>query len=64
VPFGMEKLWSWLGMESDLWQGGWAEGIRDIPGGRPLGTPEILFPRLDDELIQPEIERLGRMLEE
>ena len=63
VPFSMEKLWSWLGMETDLWHGGWAEGTRDIPAGRSLGTPEILFPRLDDELIQPEIERLKRMLE-
>jgi len=64
IPFSMEKLWSWLGMESDLWRGGWAEGTRDIPAGRSLGTPEILFPRLDDELIQPEIERLNRMLDE
>jgi len=64
VPFSMEKLWSWLGMETDLWHGGWAEGTRDIPPGRSLGTPEILFPRLDDELIQPEIERLNRMLED
>jgi len=64
VPFAMEKLWKWLGMESDLWRGGWAEGQRDIPAGRPLGQPEILFPRLDDEVIQPEIDRLNRMLED
>jgi len=51
-------------MESDLWRGGWAEGQRDIPAGRPLGQPEILFPRLDDEVIQPEIDRLNRMLED
>ncbi len=64
VPFAMDKLWQWLGMESDLWTGGWTEGTRDIPGGRPLGQPEILFPRLDDEVIQPEIDRLNRMLED
>ena len=64
VPFAMDKLWQWLGMESDLWNGGWTEGTRDIPGGRPLGQPEILFPRLDDEVIQPEIDRLNRMLED
>jgi len=62
VPFGMEKLWHWLGMETGLWQGGWHEGQQDIPGGRPLGKPEILYPRLDDEMIQPEIERLKGML--
>ena len=64
VPFGMEKLWNWLGMETDLWQGGWNEGRRDIPGGRPLGQPEILFPRFDDDMIQPEIKRLQGMLGE
>jgi len=64
VPFGMAKLWNWLGMESDLWRGGWDEGARDIPPGRQLGQPEILFPRLEDDLIQPEIDRLSRMLED
>jgi methionyl-tRNA synthetase len=64
VPFGMEKLWEWLGMETDLWQGGWAEGILDIPAGRALGVPEVLYPKLDDEMIQPEIERLRQLLEE
>jgi len=62
VPFAMDKLWRWLGMETDLWQGGWQEGRQDIPGGRPLGQPEILFPRLDDDIIRPEIERLQGLL--
>ena len=64
VPFGMEKLWSWLGMESDLWQGGWTEGCRPLPAGRALGKPEILYPRLDEETVQAEIDRLQEMLED
>ena len=64
TPFAMEKLWSWLGMESDLWQGGWTEGTRDIPAGRSLGKPEILFPRIEQEQVQEEIDRLNSMLEE
>ncbi len=64
VPFGMEKLWSWLGMETDLWNGGWQEGQREIPAGRVLGKPEILFPRLEQEQIQAEIDRLRGMLED
>ncbi len=64
VPFGMEKLWGWLGMQSDLSHGGWDEGIAPVPAGRQLGKPEILYPRLDDEMIQPEIDRLNAMLEE
>jgi len=64
VPFAMEKVWDWLGMQTDLWHGGWDEGIDRIPAGRTLGKPEILFPRLDDEIIQPQIERLNKLLEE
>jgi methionyl-tRNA synthetase len=63
VPFGMEKLWSWLGMQTPLWKGGWDEGLQDIPAGRALGKPEILFPRLEEEQIQAEIDRLNKMLE-
>jgi len=64
VPFGMEKLWNWLGMESDLWQGGWTEGCRPLPAGRALGKPEILYPRLDEQTVQADIELLQKMLED
>jgi len=64
TPTAMEKLWSWLGMESDLWQGGWEEGCRPVPAGRPLGKPEILFPRLDEDLVAAEIARLRKLVEE
>ncbi len=64
VPFGMEKLWSWLGMQSDLWAGSWQEGTQDIAPGRILGKPEILFPRLEDGDIQQEIQRLRKMLDD
>ncbi len=63
VPFGMEKLWGWLGMSSDLWTGGWDEGLKEIEPGRALGKPEILFPRLEQDDIKEEIERLNKMLE-
>ena len=61
LPFGMEKLWSWLGMESDLWRGGWDEGRRPVPAGRPLGKPEILFPRLEEEQIARGIMEAGTL---
>ncbi len=64
VPFGMEKLWSWLGTEGDLWTEGFMVGTGPIPAGRQLGKPEILFPRFDDEMIEPEIARLNKMLED
>jgi len=64
VPFGMAKLWAWLGMSSDLWDGGWTEGTRPIPAGRSLGKPEILYPRLEEKQIQAEVDRLRRMLDQ
>jgi len=64
VPFGMEKLWGWLGMDQALWEGGWDEGLRDIPSGRPLGKSEILFPKLEQAQIQAEIDRLQEMLKD
>jgi len=64
VPFGMTKLWYWLGMETALFHGAWDEALREIPAGRPLGRPEILFPRLDPELVAAEIERLQRLVGE
>ena len=64
VPFGMAKLWSWLGMQTDLWAGGWDEGLREIEPGRELGRQEILYPRLEQEQIQAEIDRLQGMLED
>ena len=64
TPFAMAKLWGWLGMESDLWRGGWREGTRPIPPGRTLGQPEILFPRIEDQAVQIEIERLEKLLDD
>ena len=61
VPFAMEKVWGWLGLETPLWQGGFAEAARPVPAGRQLGKPEILFPRLEDEAIAREVERLARL---
>jgi len=64
TPFAMAKLWQWLGMQTPLWAGGWDEACRDIPPGRPLGEPEILFPRLDPDLVQAEIDRLDALVAE
>jgi len=62
VPFAMEKLWAWLGIEADLWSEGWQAGQQPIEAGRPLGRPEILFPRIEEEQIQAEVDRLKGLL--
>jgi len=61
VPFGMEKVWGWLGMETDLHRGGLEEGRKPLPAGRELGRQEILYPRLEDEVIEEQIERLKNL---
>jgi methionyl-tRNA synthetase len=63
VPFAMTRLWRWLGMETALFHGAWDEGEREVPAGRRLGEPEILFPRLDAEVVRAEAERLARLVE-
>ena len=64
VPFAAEKVWAWLGLQSDLFAGGWIESTRPLPAGNLLGKPEILFPRLEEAVIQSEIDRLNKLLEE
>jgi methionyl-tRNA synthetase len=64
VPYAAEKAWAWLGMESDLWRGSWQEGTQDLPAGRLLGKPEILFPRIEEEIVQAEIQRLQKLVDE
>ncbi len=63
VPHAAEKAWGWLGLETDLWRGAWDERARPVPAGRPLGRPEILFPRIEASEIAPEVERLRRLME-
>jgi methionyl-tRNA synthetase len=64
VPFAIEKVWAWLGLESKPFAGGWVESTRPLPAGQTLGKPEILFPRLEEAIIQSEIDRLHKLLEE
>ncbi len=61
VPHAMEKVWGWLGMETDLHHGGLEEARRPLPAGRELGKQEILFPRLEDEVIEAQIEKLKNL---
>jgi len=63
TPFAMTRVWSWLGMETDLAVGGWEEGLKPLPAGRSLGQQEILFPRIEDDVIDTEIAKLEKLLE-
>jgi len=64
TPFAMEEVWAWLGLPGDLHRGGWDVGLQPLPAGTPLGQPRILFPRLEDEAIQAEIDRLQKLVDD
>jgi methionyl-tRNA synthetase len=61
TPFAMEKLWAWLGQESDLHTNSFIHATTPLPSGLELGKQEILFPRIEDEQIEVEQEKLNKL---
>ncbi len=64
IPFTAEKLWKMMGFEGAVTGVGRREasGAVDLSGIR-VGEVEILFRKLDDEELQPEIDRLAKIVE-
>ena len=58
MPFSAEKIWKMLGFTGQIQQQLWDDCNLDVPQGQPFGKVEILFEKIMDERIQPEIERL------
>ena len=59
IPKTAQKLWSLLGFKSTLEKANWRLVIEEkIPDGQMLVTPEILFKKVEDEVIEKEIEKL------
>ncbi len=56
LPFSSEKLRKMLNMDSF----DWAElGHTDLlPAGHQLGTPELLFEKIEDDVIQAQVDKL------
>jgi len=59
VPFSAEKLWKMLNAPGLLQQQRWDSiaGLR-LADGHSLGTREILFEKIEDEIIEKQIEKL------
>ena len=56
LPFSSERLRHMLNMESFDWAN---LGRTDLlPAGHQLGTPELLFEKIDDEAIQAQVDKL------
>ncbi len=60
LPFSAEKVWAMLGHSSTVHQQAW-DGIAalELTPGHHLGQEQILFNKIEDKQIQPEIDRLA-----
>jgi methionyl-tRNA synthetase len=64
IPFAADSIWSMLNLTTPLKEEGWASaGELAIPDGHVLGTPSILFTKLEDDVIAEETAKLGGLTE-
>ncbi|MGA9118873.1 MAG: methionine--tRNA ligase [Bacteroidota bacterium] len=61
IPESAKKIWRMLNLEGSPEAASW-ESAREcaVPAGHRLGTPEILFTKIEDETIEKEISMLGQ----
>ncbi len=63
LPFSAEKLWAMLGHSDSVHDQPWDGcGARVLPAGHALGQEQILFTKIEDSQIEPELERLRKAL--
>jgi len=59
MPFTSERIRKILNIDAELNDLKWGENIKDkLSAGHILGKPEILFRKIEDSEIEPEIEKL------
>jgi len=59
LPSGARKIWSMLGLEGSPSDAGWqAAGGLKLGKGHRLGTPEILYTKIEDSAIESEVRTL------
>jgi methionyl-tRNA synthetase len=62
LPFSSEKLHKILGYEDSVEKHGWM--VEELQGGREFNQPEPLFRKLEESMVEEEVERMkesGRM---
>ncbi len=59
LPFSSEKLHRMLGRQGDLQASGWTWDRHDLKPGHTLETPEPLFTKLDEAVIERETAEIG-----
>ncbi|MBI1850137.1 MAG: methionine--tRNA ligase [Planctomycetes bacterium] len=58
VPDGMQRLWFMLGQRGPVEKQPWDDAIVQIQPGTRLGPADVLFPKIDDAVIDEEIRLL------
>jgi methionyl-tRNA synthetase len=62
IPESAEKVWKMLGFKTSLAQCKWDEVVLSaLESGQLLPEPQILFAKVEDDVIQKEIEKLHQM---
>lgn len=65
LPFSARALWNMLNLSSRLEYQLWDQtGRIDVPSGHRLNKPKILFQKIEDSEIEPEIEKLRAITEQ
>jgi len=59
LPFTASRIWKILNLDNAPSDSGWqTAGVTELPAGHQLNPPEILFSKIDDEIIQKHINKL------
>jgi methionyl-tRNA synthetase len=58
LPFSSQKLHEYLGFSGNVQDSGWA--LTPPPAGQKLAPPQPLFVKLDEKLLEEEINRLAQ----
>ncbi len=62
MPFSAEKLWRLLNLDGSVYQQDWDQaGANFLAAGHRLNPPEILFAKIEDKIIDEQIEKLARL---
>ncbi len=63
LPFTAIKIWQMLNLSGAPSSAGWqSAGITGLDGGHVLGKPEILFTKIEEEVIQKHIQQLPQVV--
>lgn len=61
LPFSSDKIWVMLNLDGAVHDQKWdTAGDPGVPAGHRIGTPEILFTKIEDAVIEEQIGKLGR----